>query len=455
MGFLQSLAAFLVAIALLITFHEFGHFWVARRCGVKILRFSIGFGRPLWRRRFGADATEFVLAALPLGGYVRMLDEREGEVAPAERHRAFNTQPLHRRAAIVAAGPVFNFLFAIAAWWLVFMVGIAGLRPVVGSVAPDSVAARAGIVAGDEILALSGRATPTWSALLEQLVSHVVAHRALELDLRTASGSANTVRIDLAQVHLDDVAAGRLMELIGITPLRPAIPAVIGTVRPGGAAARVGLQGGDRIVSASGTQVADWEQWVKLVRASPGTLVEFVIERQGERLALTITPDTVSGPEGKAMGQIGAAVNPAGLEQGRYMARERYSFALAFLRACEKTAEMSALTLRILAKMIVGEASVKNLSGPISIAQYAGESAGVGGVAFLTFLAIVSVSLGVLNLLPIPLLDGGHLMYYLSELFTGRPVSESVQAVGQQLGMAMLLGLMGLALYNDLMRLIG
>lgn len=455
MGFIQSLTAFLVAIALLITFHEFGHYWVARRCGVKILRFSVGFGRPLWSRRFGADATEFVIAALPIGGYVRMLDEREGEVAPAERHRAFNTQSLARRAAIVAAGPVFNLVFAIAAYWLVFMVGVAGLKPIVGSVAPDSVAARAGIAPGDEILALSGHATPTWSALLEQLVGHVVSDRSLDLDVRNAGGSENSVRIELAHVHIDDVAAGKLMELIGITPWRPVIPAVIGSVRPGGAAARVGLRDGDRIVAAAGTPVSDWEQWVKVVRAHPARPVAIEIERAGERLQLSITPDSVAGAEGRPMGQIGAAVDAGSVDQGRYMARERYPLPAAFVRACEKTLEMSALTLRIMAKMIMGEASVKNLSGPISIAQYAGESAGIGVIAFLTFLAIVSVSLGVLNLLPIPLLDGGHLMYYLSELFTGRPVSESVQAIGQQVGMAMLLGLMGLAIYNDLMRLIG
>lgn len=455
MGFVQSLAAFLVAIALLITFHEFGHYWVARRCGVKILRFSIGFGRPLWRRRVGPDATEFVIAALPLGGYVRMLDEREGEVAPAERPRAFNTQPLRSRVAIVAAGPAFNFLFAVVAYWLIFMVGVSGMRPFIGAIAADSPAARAGLAAGDEILSLNGHETPTWSSLLEQLVGDVIAGRAIQLDVRSAGGGEQRASIDLSNVKVDDVAAGRLLDLLGITPQRPAFPALLGMVRATGAAARAGLEPGDLVVSAAGETVNDWEQWVKVVRAHPGQPLAVEIERAGRRLQLIVTPDIVSGPGGTRVGQIGAAVDSTTLDDSRYLARERYPVFAAFVRACAKTLEMSAMTLRILAKMVSGEASVKNLSGPISIAQYAGESAGVGFVAFLTFLAIVSVSLGVLNLLPIPLLDGGHLMYYLSELVTGRPVSESIQALGQQVGMAVLLGLMGLALYNDLMRLIG
>ncbi|MBI1732860.1 MAG: RIP metalloprotease RseP [Gammaproteobacteria bacterium] len=454
MDFLQSVAAFLVAIALLITFHEFGHFCIARRCGVKILRFSIGFGRPLWRRR-GSDGTEFVVAALPLGGYVRMLDEREGEVLPAERPRAFNNKPLSHRAAIVAAGPMFNFLFAVAAYWIVFMVGVSGPRPLVGGVTGGSPAAVAGIAAGDEITGVAGRRTPTWPAMLEQVVSDVIAGRPLDLELRRANGGEETVRVELNGIDIDDLAGGKLLEALGVTPLRPAIAAVIGEVRSGGAAERDGLKQGDRIMAANDSAIKDWEQWVMTVRAHPARTIQTEIDRHGLRMRLPVTPDAIIGADGARIGQIGATVDTGALDSGRLVARERYAPPAALIRAVDKTVEMSAITLRVLVKMALGEASVRNLSGPISIAQYAGESAGIGAVSFLTFLAIVSVSLGVLNLLPIPLLDGGHLMYYLIELFTGRPVSDSVQTIGQQLGMAVLLGLMGLALYNDLMRLIG
>ena len=455
MEFLQSLLAFVVAIALLVTFHEFGHFWVARRCDVKILRFSVGFGRPLWRRRFGPDGTEFVIAALPIGGYVRMLDEREGEVAPQERQRAFNNKPLRYRTAIVAAGPLFNFLFAVAAYWIVFMVGVSGLRPLVGSVAAESPAALAGLRAGDEITGISGRDTPTWSALLDQMTGDVIAGRVIDLRVRGKDGSESDVRVNLAGTQMDDLAGGKLLEILGITPLRPVVPAVIGVVRSGGAAERDGLRPGDRIAAGNGTPIANWEEWVTLVRAHPGATIETEIERNGEPMRLSITPDPVAGADGARIGQIGAAVDASAVHSDHLIGQERYSVLAALLRSMDKTMEVSALTLRVIAKMITGTASVKNLSGPLSIAQYAGESAGFGVIAFLTFLAIVSVSLGVLNLLPIPLLDGGHLMYYLSELVTGRPVSESTQIIGQHLGLALLLGLMGLAIYNDLMRIIG
>ncbi len=455
MEFLQSLLAFVVAIALLVTFHEFGHFWVARRCGVKILRFSIGFGRPLWRRRFGPDGTEFVIAALPIGGYVRMLDEREGEVAPQERPRAFNNKPLGYRAAIVAAGPLFNFLFAIVAYWIVFIVGVSGLRPLIGSVAAESPAALAGLRAGDEITGIAGRTTPTWSTLLEQMVSQVIAGRMLELQVRDKDGNTNDVHVNLVGIEMDDLAGGKLLEVLGITPLRPVIPAVIGALRAGGAAERDGLQTGDHIIAANGARLGNWEEWVTLVRAHPGTALETEIDRNGKRIRLSITPEPVTGADGARVGQIGATADASAVEASHFFANERYSGPAALLRSVDKTIDVSALTLRVIAKMITGSASVKNLSGPLSIAQYAGESAGFGVIAFITFLAIVSVSLGVLNLLPIPLLDGGHLMYYLSELVTGRPVSESTQVIGQHLGLAVLLGLMSLAIYNDLMRIIG
>jgi len=277
----------------------------------------------------------------------------------------------------------------------------------------------------------------------------------IELQVRDKDGITNEVRVNPAGMKMDDLAGGKMLEVLGITPMRPVLPPVIATIRSGGAAERDGLQPGDRIVAANGIGIENWEAWVTLVRAHPGAAIETDIERKGQPIRLSITPDPVTGADGDRIGQIGAMADTRPLASGQLIANERYSAPAALLRSVNKTIEISALTLRMIAKMISGNASVKNLSGPLSIAQYAGESAGFGVVAFISFLAIVSVSLGVLNLLPIPLLDGGHLMYYLSELVTGRPVSESTQVIGQHLGLAVLLGLMGLAIYNDLMRIIG
>ena len=455
MGFLQSLLAFLFALGVLIVFHEFGHYWVARRCDVRILRFSVGFGRALWMRRFGPDATEFVIGALPLGGYVKMLDEREGAVDPRERHRAFNNKPVSRRLAIVAAGPVFNLIFAVAAYWLIYMIGIAGLKPVLGAVEPGSLAAQAGLSAGDEIVEVAGHGTPTWSAVLDVAVGHVIQGGTLALVASDRSGERRPLSLDLSSISIDDMAGGHLLERMGMQAMRPLIPAVIGSVVDDSAAARAGLLAGDRVLAAEGVSIRDWGQWVEIVRASPGRELRAEILRGSDNLTVAITPDAVADQQGHTVGRIGAIVDTSTPVDPDLLGREAYGPGTALLRALDRTAEMCVITLRVLAKMIMGEASVRNLSGPISIAQYAGESAGIGLVAFLGFLAIVSVSLGVLNLLPIPLLDGGHLMYYLIEVIKGSPVSESMQGMGQQVGLAILLGLMGLALYNDILRLIG
>jgi regulator of sigma E protease len=452
---LQSILAFVVAIGVLITFHEFGHFWVARRCNVRILRFSVGFGRPIWKREFGSDRSEFVIAALPLGGYVRMLDEREGDVPAADAHRAFNRKPLAQRTAIVAAGPVFNFLFAALAYWIIFMVGITGLKPIVGEVVPGSPAEQAGFRIGDEILRIDDAATGTWISVANIAVNAVVKGGAINFVVRGREGGERVLELDLSRISIDDMAGGQLLQQIGVEPERPVIPALIGDIVPGGAAETAGMRSGDRVIRADGADVRDWEHWVEIVRAHPGRTLAVEIERDGARVALVLTPEPVIDDNGRSIGRIGAAVAAAALDIEALVGRDRYGPVDAFARGWIRTWDMSVLTLRVLGKMIVGEASVRNLSGPISIAQYAGESAGVGIVAFLGFLAIVSVSLGVLNLLPIPLLDGGHLMYYLMELVKGSPVSESTQIVGQHVGLAMLLGLMGLAFYNDILRLLG
>ncbi len=452
LDFLQSALAFILALGLLVTVHEFGHFWVARRLGIKILRFSIGFGKPLYCRHFGRDRSEFVIAAIPLGGYVKMLDEREGEVPEEELGRAFNRQPLASRFAVVLAGPGFNFLFAILAYWLMFMVGVSGMRPIVGEVQPGSIAARAGLQQAQEILRVDGRETPTWETVVQAILRDILDRGSARLTVSQGHDQVQDVELDLSGLKLDDVGQGQFFEQIGITRFQPEIPPIIGKLIPGGAARRDGLRPGDRIVSADGTAIADWGAWVAFVQAHPGQTLDVELERDGRRLHVQLTPDRLETDDG-VIGRIGAVVaNPERLR--RLFALERYGPARSFGKALARTWDMSTLTLKVLGKMLTGQASVKNLSGPISIAQYAGQSVHVGLAAFLAFLGIVSVSLGVLNLLPVPVLDGGHLMYYLIELIVRRPLSESVQMMAQQVGLVALLGLMFVAVYNDIMRII-
>ena len=455
MGILQDIVAFIVALGVLVTFHEFGHFWLARRCDVKILRFSIGFGRAVWKRTFGKDNTELVIAALPLGGYVKMLDEREGEVAAAEKHRAFNNKPLSRRFMIVAAGPVFNFLFAILAYWIMYMVGMTGMRPVIGEIDEGSIALQAGLKPGQEIVSIDNVPTPTWSKVIDITINNIIKGESSVFTVRDNDGVENEITVNLGRISIDNMASGKLLESLGVTPLRPVYPAVIGKLTAGGEAEKAGLLPGDRVVAVDGRNIAGWEEWVEVIQGHPRQSLSVELMRNNERITITVTPDLIETEAGKKIGRIGATVDDNIAMDESLLARERYGPVLALIKGVDKTLEMSVMTLRILGKMISGEASVKNLSGPISIAQYAGQTAGLGLVAFLGFMAIVSVSLGVLNLLPIPLLDGGHLLYYLIELLKGSPISDSTQMVGQQLGIALLLCLMSIAFYNDLIRLIG
>ncbi len=455
MSMLYSIFAFILALGILVAVHEFGHFWVAQRLGVKILRFSIGFGRIAWRHQFGPDQTEFAIATIPLGGYVKMLDEREGEVPEAELHRAFNRQPLAYRTAIVFAGPLFNFLFAIVAYWLMFVIGVAGLKPIVGEVIPGSAAERAGFRPGDQIVAVDSQPTPTWNAVLQACMERILDTGEVVMNVRGSGELEHELRLALrSSVSLDDVSRGNLSQKLGIKPYRPRIPAVIGEVMAGGAAARAGLRPGDRILRADGQPIEYWDTWVEYVQARPERLIQVEVLRGGaERVVLDLTPDRIE-QEGSAIGRIGASVAaPEGLEQ-ELLAVEQYNPLTAFTLAVRKTGDLSWFTLQILGQMLAGQASLQNLSGPISIARYAGESASIGLVAFLAFLGLISVSLGVINLLPVPLLDGGHLLYYLIEFISRKPVSETAQIVGQQIGLVILLGLMGLALYNDIMRLL-
>lgn len=455
MAMLQTLLSFVAALGVLVTIHEFGHYWVAKRSGVRILRFSIGFGRPLWSHRAGPDATEFAVAAIPLGGYVKMLDEREGPVAPEELHRAFNRQPLSRRAAIVAAGPVANFLLALVVYWMMFMWGVTGVRPFVGPVEPDGVAAQSGLREGDEILSVDGRATRIWDNVMSTAVQALLDGRSVELEVRGIDGRRRAVILDVGRLSVDDLSRGEFFGKLGFAAQRPRIPPIIGKVVAGEAAADAGLRAGDRVVSVDGRQVDDWLAWVERVRASAGRRLDVVVEREeGGTRHVTLVP-RASAQDGRLVGRIGAEVAPFDSDPGEIRtATERYGPLVAAERALRRTAEVTLTTLKFMQKMVAGHASVENLSGPISIAQFAGESARLGVPRFLEFLGLVSVSLAVLNLLPIPLLDGGHLMYYLIESIIRKPVPEAIQLYGQHIGLMLLLGLMGLAIYNDIMRIL-
>lgn len=445
--------AFIAAISVLVAVHEFGHFWVARKLGVKVLRFSIGFGNPLWRTHFGKDNTEFVVAALPLGGYVKMLDEREAPVEESERPRAFNNRPLWVRSAVILAGPLFNFLFAIFAFWLMFVSGVPGMKPVIGEVEPGSIAAQAGFREGDEMLTVDGRKTATWDDATLFLLDAALARRHSLVEVRTEDDRLQGRDIDFSSVP-DALAKGGLLKNIGLSIWRPRVPAVIDLVLPDKPAELAGMQPGDRVIEVDGEPIEFWHEWVTYVRTHPGQALSVRVLRKGQPVDLKLTPETVE-EAGKVVGKIGASVQiPANLRNDLRVT-VRYGMVDAVGRSVAKTWETSALTLRTLWGMLAGRASVENISGPLSIAQYAGYSASAGLASFLKFLAIVSVSLGILNLLPVPILDGGHLLYNIIEWVQGKPLSESAQQVGQQLGIVLLLLLMSLAFYNDLSRLFG
>jgi len=451
MTILSYLLAFLVAIGVLVAVHEFGHFWMARRVGIRVLRFSIGFGRPLWSRH-GADGTEYVLAAVPLGGYVKLLDEREGPVATDQLAQAYNRKPVWQRILVLLAGPCANFLFAVAAYWVLFVAGVPALKPVIGEVAAGSVAERAGIETGDEIVAIGSRETLSREAAVLSILDQLMEGDAIELRLRQADGGTRsaTLRLDGDTRALTE--PGALLPGLGFDFWYPVVPARVGKILPGSPAERAGLREGDDIVAVEGTPVADFPGLVSLVQPNAGRTLEFSVERAGQRLEVSV--EVEAQREGERMiGRIGVQPATGAPIPEEMRTLERYGPLSAVTRATGKTWDMSALTVRMLWNVATGDVSVKNLSGPINIAEYAGFSARQGILAFLSFLAIVSVSLFVLNLLPIPILDGGQIVYQLAELAKGSPLSERAQAVGQQVGILLLLVLMSFAFYNDLSRL--
>jgi len=455
--FLGSIWWLLVALGLLITFHEFGHYWVARRMGVRVLKFSIGFGKKLWSRK-GRDGTEYVIAAIPLGGYVKMLDEREGEVSESDLGLAFNRKSVWARIAIVSAGPFFNLIFTLLAFWLMFLVGIPESRPIIGEV--SGIAASAGIESGDRIVALNGESTDTWSHAILGLITPALDRDKVSMELEDINGDQRQVVLDLSQLN-SDFQEEKTLQGIGITPWRASLPAIVGEVSADSPASRAGFKVGDRIVSIGGEPVADWAWVGALVQKNgvAGEPLKVIVERAGGELELDVSP--VERNEGTFSKRLilGVTNQPpdADLQAqlGRAYFLHKYGVFGGLNAAASEMWRLTGSTLGLLGRMLTGSASVKNLSGPISIAQFANSSANAGVSSFLFFLGAISLSLGILNLLPIPVLDGGHLLYYLIELVKGSPVSEEVQAKGQYIGLLALMGLMGIAFFNDILRLVG
>ncbi len=452
MNLLSYLVPFALALGLLILVHELGHFMVARWCGVKVLRFSIGFGKPLLLRRAGADNTEWALAAFPLGGYVKMLDEREGEVAPAELHRAFNRQTVWRRFAIVAAGPLANFLLAIVLYWGLFVAGTDELRPRLALSDTPAISVAAGIRDGDLVVAVDDEPVRSWQELRWSLLRHALDSRRVVLHVRTLEDIDAFRTLDLTGVVIDD-GSSDLVARIGLKPWRPPIPAVIGRLVEGGAAERAGLLVGDEVVAIDDERIDAWEQLVERVRPAAGRSLRVEVMREGARRSFELQPDEYT-EGGERIGRIGVAVAepaPGGVSM---FAQVSYGPVEGMVKAVRQTWETSVLSLQMIGRMLTGEVSWKNLSGPVTIADYAGQTAQLGLSHYLKFVALISISLGVLNLLPIPVLDGGHLLYYTVEIIKGGPIPERVMEIGQQIGLVLLAMLMAFAFFNDINRLI-
>ncbi len=453
-GTLQTILAFVVTLGILVSIHEFGHFWVARRCGVKVLKFSVGFGKTLWSRT-DKQGTEYAIAAIPLGGYVKMLDEREGPVPESERHLSFNNKPVLSRIAIVAAGPIANFILAIVALWLMYLMGVRTLLPQVGEVIKDSPAAIAGIQPGDELVSIDGELTPGWQQVNMALLGSLGESRTLTISVRPGEpgqppeGAVYEKRIEVTDWLIGHEQPDPVKDL-GIRAFYPGIPAVIGQLSKDGAAERSGIKVNDLVLSSAGVQIKDWMHWVETVRSNPGKTLPVELEREGEIISINLVP-AAKLVDGEKIGFIGAGVKRVPFPEG-LIRNMQFGPVDSLVRGVQGTWSLTSMTLESFWKLITGLISVKNLSGPITIAKVAGASFESGLENFLYFLAMLSVSLGVLNLLPIPVLDGGHLLFYLVEMIRGRPLSEKTQMMGLKIGVTLVVGIMMLAIYNDLSR---
>lgn len=454
MSILITIVAFVVALGCLIVVHEFGHYLVARACGVKVLRFSVGFGKPLWTRPLGKDGTEWVIAIFPLGGYVKMLDEREGPVASHELQRAFNRQSVWRRLAIVVAGPVANFLLAIVLYWVLFINGVPGIKPVIDGPPDGTPAHHAGFAAGDTLVKIGDETVATWQDARWIFLQHAVQRDTVAVEVRGARGETGLRKLDLSGLTPTDLDSD-FLRVLGLRRFQPELPPEVGRITPGGAAERSGLKTGDEILAINDQPMKSIDQAIKLIRDNPEKTLIMTVRRNGETLpAFAVVPDLHRDKNGSSIGRINAVLQLKKEAFEAYFTEVRYGVPESFGKALHKTWDMSIFTLKMLGRMIVGDVSLKNLSGPITIADYAGQSAQSGLTSYLLFLALISISLGVLNLLPIPLLDGGHLMYYMFEIFKGSPVSDRAIEIGQHVGMALLFTLMAFAIYNDINRLL-
>ena len=455
MTILISIVAFLVAIGILVGVHEFGHFWVARKLGIKIIRFAIGFGKPIWTHKSNdKDGTEYVLAAIPMGGYVKMLDEREGDVDPAEKHRAFNTQPVWKRFLVVLAGPMFNFIFAIAAFTLIQMMGVDSVRPYVGNITPNTPAASSGFENKDKIIGINDIDIQSMRQVRLTLLNEYLINPKLTIRVETQSGSKVSRRLDLSNTQLLSDEKDYFTKT-GMNFWQPPHSVSVAKVMPDTAALEAGIKTDDKIISIDGKNVSSGQFFSDYINAHAGQVVQLGIERNGNKKTLLLTP-RLTEIEGVKRGLIGVSLKANYSEEVVkdlfFISQASFIESLTF--GVTETFDLSIMTLKVMGRLIIGEASLKNISGPITIANYAGKSASTGLSAFLTLLAIVSLSLGVLNLLPIPLLDGGHLLYYVIEIIKGSPVSEKVEAIGMRIGMSLVGILMVVATYNDIGRLI-
>ncbi|MCH9848413.1 MAG: RIP metalloprotease RseP [Betaproteobacteria bacterium] len=458
-----TLFAFIFTIGIIVTIHEYGHFQVARWCGVKVIRFSIGFGKPLWRKTLGTDQTEFVLAAIPLGGYVKMLDERElkaekeagetsdNDYSEADLTRAFNRQSVYKRIAIVIAGPMANLLLAILIYWVLFMQGVTGMLPIIGQVELNSIAAQANLTTGEMIQTINNKEVKTWSEAGWMLFESALENEAVEIKAVNENNELHLHKLNLA--GLGKEAESDILNEIGISVFRPEVLPILAQVLSNSAAEKAGLLTDDKVLAIDGLQTDAWSDVVNIVKANPNQALNFNIERQQKLISLTVTPEGVK-ENNVLIGKIGAGVKLDDEQLDKVMIKQYYSGIDSLGMSIAKTWKTSAFSLKMMWYMVTGKASWKGISGPVTIANYAGESADLGWKPFLGFIALVSISIGILNLLPIPVLDGGHLMYYMVEIIKGSAVSEQAMVLGQKIGFGLLGLLMILAVFNDINRIV-